>query len=460
MSRNRTIRSVNHTPIMKRIPLSRRRFLGTGAALAGLQIVPGHVLGLRGQTPPSEKLNIGFVGAGGRAGANLGGCASQNIYALCDVDEKRCAGSVKKFEGAKFFKDWRRMLDEAGKNLDAVVVSTPDHTHAVAAMAAIQRGKAVYCEKPLTRTVSEARAIKAAARKHKVATQMGNQGHATDGARQTNEWIQSGAIGAVREVHCRSDRPIWPQDLVRPPAEPVPAWLDWDLWLGPSPAAPYSGKIAPFAWRGYWEYGAGALGDMGAHIIDHPVWALGLDAPTSVVAEFTRKTPGSEKDTFPQSSIVTYQFPAKADRPAVTLKWFDGKNQLPRPEGMDADDKPPGNGVIYYGSKFVMTHGSHGGAPKIVGKAKAKEFTAPPKTLARSPGHYQEWFDAIKKGDPTLAKSNFDHAAELTELMLLGCVATRVGSGVELKWDAAKGAFDNDVANRHLQHEYRKGWVL
>jgi predicted dehydrogenase len=456
---------------MKRraVSISRRRFLGTsGAAAALFHVVPSRVLaaktrnkgGKQSEDAPSDKLNIAFVGAGGRANGNIGGCSSQNVYILCDVDKNRCGGSVKKYPAAKFYTDWRAMLDKEADTIDAVVVSTPDHCHAIVSMAAMQLGKHVYVEKPMTRTVSEARALREAARKYKVCTQMGNQGHASEGARLTNEWIRSGAIGEVREVHTASNRPIWPQDIVRPPAEPVPAHLDWDVWLGPAPDKPYSGQIVPFKWRGYWDYGAGALGDMGAHIIDHPVWALELGPPLSVVAEYKRNTPGSEKDTFPQSSIVTYEFAARGDAPPVTMKWFDGKNRIPHPEMLEDNRKAPGNGCVYFGSKYAIMHNSHGGAPRVIPEEKMKVFERPPKTMERSPGHHREWIQAIKANDPSMAKSNFDYAGPLTETMLLGCVAVRLPSGTKLTWDSENMRTNNDVANRYLQHEYRKGWML
>lgn len=440
--------------------VSRRHFLGaTGAAVAAFNIVPSHVLAAGGDSP-NEKLNIAFVGAGGRAGGNIGGCSSQNIYALCDVDANRCAGAVKKYPGAKRYSDWRVMLDKEASNIDAVVVSTPDHCHAIAAMAAIKLGKHVYVEKPLTRTIAEARALTKAAREYKVCTQMGNQGHAAEGARLTNEWIQSGALGEIREVHTCSNRPIWPQDIVRPAAQPVPDTMNWDVWLGPAPNKPYSSQIAPFKWRGYWDYGAGALGDMGAHIIDHPVWALGLGAPLSVVATYDRTTPGSEKDTFPASCTVTYEFAARGDQPPVTLKWFDGKRAIPRPDVLEEGRKPDSNGVIYYGSKNVMWHGSHGGAPRIIPEEKMKTFERPGKTMKRSPGHHKEWIEAIKQNDPTLAKSNFDYSGPLTETLILGCIITRLPENTEIKWDSQNMRTDNDIANRYIEEEYRKGWSL
>jgi len=452
---------------------SRRSVLVGGTAVAAFNIVPASVLAQSANKnkkqdgeslPPSERLNIGFVGVGGKGRANINGCLAHNIYALCDVDAVRGAESFEKYPSAKRFDDWRVLLEKEAKSLDAVVISTPDHNHAVITMAAMQLGLPVYCEKPLTRTISEARIIAEYARKNKIVTQMGNQGHATAGARLTNEWIQSGLLGEIREVHCWTDRPIWPQGIVRPAAEAVPPTMNWDVWLGPAPQAAYSSEIAPFKWRGFWEYGAGALGDMAAHIIDHPVWALGLGAPLSVEIEFDRQDPTSAKETFPVSTIVTYQFAARGDQPPVTLKWFDGKNIPPWPEKLESTRKLEPSGVIYYGSKHCMMHGWVGGRPRIFPEtemqavARAKEL--PPKTIPRSPGHYEEWFHAIKANDYAGAKSNFDYAGPLTETMLLGCVAARVGSGTKLTWDSKKMTTNNDLANRYIQHEYRKGWTL
>ncbi|MCK4565427.1 MAG: Gfo/Idh/MocA family oxidoreductase [Verrucomicrobia bacterium] len=447
--------------------ISRRNILATSAATAAtFNLFPAHVLGQdENGHAPSDKLNIAFIGAGGKARSSISGCSHHNIYALCDVDSVRAAGSFEKYPSAKRFDDWRVMLDREAKNLDAVLISTPDHSHAVATMAAMQLGLPVYCEKPLTRTISEARIVAEYARKNRIVTQMGNQGHAAEGARLTNEWIQSGLLGKIREVHCWTNRPIWPQGMVRPEAEPVPSTMNWDVWLGPAPKAPYSSKIAPFKWRGFWEYGAGALGDMAAHIIDHPVWALGLGAPLSVEIEFDRKNPASAKDTFPVSTMVTYQFAARGKQPPVTLKWFDGKNApAPRPEELDETRKMPHSGVVYYGSKRNMMHGSHGGPPRIFPEAEMQAVNEgglrPPKTIPRSPGHHEEWLQAIKANDVDGPKSNFDYAGPLTETMLLGCVAARVGSGTKLRWDSKNMKTNNARANRYIQHVYRKGWSL
>lgn len=443
------------------VATSRRRFLGTTAgAAASLNILSGYV---RGQgTGANGKLNIAFVGAGGRAGANIDGCdkAGQNIYALCDVDKARAAGAFKKYPDAKVYTDWREMLETEGDKIDAVAVSTPDHLHAVSAMAAIKMGKHVYVEKPLTVTISEARALHAAAKEAGVCTQMGNTGHAAEGARLTNEYIRSGSIGDVERVFCRTNRPIWPQDLVRPAEDPVPDTLDWDLWLGPAPEKPFSKQIVPFKWRGYLDYGTGALGDMGAHIIDHPMWALELGLPTKVTVEKAdRSTPGSEKDTHPSSCIIHYEFAAKDGRGPVKLTWYDGKYTIPRPDGMRDDKKTPDNGCVYLGSKHHMMHGSHGGKPEII-DGKHASFSAPPKTEERSPGHYVEWIEAIRKGDPSRAKSNFDVAVPLTETLLLGVIGSVLGPGTEFSWNPETLSTGNAEADKLVKHSYREGWSL
>ncbi len=444
-------------------PLPRRRFLtSTAATAATIQILPSRIFA----DSPNEKMNIAFVGAGGRSEANINGCkaAGANIYALCDVDTQKSAKKVSEHPEAKFYKDWREMLEKEANHIDAVVVSTPDHTHAIAAMAALKLGKHVYCEKPLTRTISEARALRDAAREAGVVTQMGNTGHAGEGARMTNEYIRSGALGEINEVHCVTNRPIWPQDVVRGPEAPVPDHIDWDLWLGPVKFQPYADGIAPFKWRGFIDYGTGALGDMGAHIIDHPVWAFGLGMPESVEVKIDRQTPGSELHTHPRSCEITYQFAAEGDRPALKLVWFDGRTfQIPRPPGLDKmkDGKPEKNienGCVYYGSKAVMMHGSHGGWPRIL--TNQDEILEPAKTYEKSPGHYKEWIAGCKAGDPSMAKSNFDVGAHLTELMLLGCIAALAGNETKITWDPEKMTTGNEVVDQMVHHDYRAGWEL
>jgi len=445
----------------KRLSTSRRRFLQTSAGAVGsLNILSGFVKGQG--TAANGRLNLAFVGAGGRANGNISGCdkAGQTIYALCDVDKVRAGGSFKKYPNAKVYTDWREMLETEGDRIDAVVVSTPDHLHAISAMAALRMGKHVYVEKPLTLTISEARALHEEAKKQGVCTQMGNTGHAAEGARLTNEYVGSGAIGEVSKIYCRTNRPIWPQDLVRPPAEKAPSTLDWDKWLGPAADKPYSSMIAPFKWRGYLDYGTGALGDMGAHIIDHPVWALGLGLPEKIrVEKADRSTPGAEKDSHPSSCIIHYSFAATDKHGPVEIEWRDGKYKIPRPDDCRGDKKMPDNGCLYLGSKHNLIHSSHGGKPDIVDAAYGK-FSAPPKTEERSPGHYVEWVEASQKDDPSRAKSNFDVAVPLTETLLLGVIGSVLGEGTELTWDSKVMSFGNEEADKLVGHNYREGWEL
>lgn len=440
---------------------SRRRFIGStaaGAAGASLNVLPGNVWA----KSPNEKLNVAFIGAGGRGAANIVGTAAagENVYAFADVDEKRCAGSMQKYPNAKFYTDWREMLEKEGDNIDAVAISTPDHTHAVAAMAAIKMGKHVYVEKPLTLTISEARALHKEAKARGLCTQMGNTGHAAEGARRTNEFVKSGSIGVVERVECRTNRPIWPQDIVRPAAEDVPPWMNWDLWLGPAPEKAFSSKIAPFKWRGLIDYGTGALGDMGAHIIDHPMWALDLGLPETIeIEKADRKTPGSGKDSHPSSCIIHYTFAARGDAPPVKLTWYDGQYKIPRVDGMADDKKTPDNGCVFHGSKHTMMHRSHGGNPEIIDANRSK-FESPEKTEERSSGHYKEFYAAIRAGKPEMAKSNFDVAVPLTETLLLGAIGTIVGPGTVLNWDAEKMTTGNADADKLVNHNYRDGWAL
>src|SRR5262245_53209040 len=363
---------------------SRRNFL---AAVAGgafrLSIVPRHGLGGPGQQPRSERGNLGGVGAGGRGGGEIATVKKlgANIVAVCDVDDERAAGSFNASPSARRYKDFRVLLDKEAKNIDAVTVGTPDHIHAVASMAAIRAGKHVYCQKPLTHTLHECRELTKAARAAGVATQMGNQGHATEGARLTNEWIQAGVIGEVREVHVWSDRAgrLWKQGIARPSdTPPVPATLDWNLWLGPVMERPYHPAYAPVSWRGWWDFGTGALGDMGCHIIDHPVWALGLGRPTTIEARCTLdgsvladNKPNFE--TFPVASIITYNVPARGDLPPVLMTWYEGGLMPPTPAEMPSGRQLHSNGVLYVGAKGKLHHASHGGMPELLPDALHEE---------------------------------------------------------------------------------------
>jgi predicted dehydrogenase len=425
------------------------------------------VLGGRGYLPPSERVNVAGIGAGGMGGGDIATHSKNgaNIVALCDVDEERAAGSFRAFPKARRYKDFRQLIDKEAKNIDAVTVGTPDHIHAVAAMAAIRAGKHVYCQKPLTHTLRECRELTKAARAAGVMTQMGNQGHATEGARLTNEWIQAGILGEVREVHVWSDRAghLWKQGIGRPSDTPgVPSTLDWDLWLGPIRERPYHPAYAPVSWRGWRDFGTGALGDMGCHIIDHPVWALDLGAPTTVEASATLDgsviNGQANFETYPIASMITYDFPARGSRPAVRMTWYDGGLMPPAPPEMPAGRRLDGNGVLYVGTKGKMYHSSHGGMPTVLPQSLHQQALTVPKTMARSAGHYEEWLLACKGGPRPV--SNFDYSGHLTEIVLLGVLALRA-PGTRLEWDSDQLKVKNaPELNAFVHTEYRKGWTL
>jgi predicted dehydrogenase len=448
---------------------SRRGFLaGTSAVAFGFTIVPRHVLGGAGYLPPSETVNVAGIGAGGMGGGDIATHSKNgaNIVALCDVDEERAAGIFQSFPKARRYKDYRELIDKEAKHIDAVTVGTPDHIHAVASMAAIRAGKHVYCQKPLTHTLFECRELTKAAKAAGVATQMGNQGHATEGSRLTNEWIQAGIIGEVREVHVWSDRAgkLWKQGIGRPTdTPPVPSTLDWNLWLGPIRERPYHPAYAPVSWRGWRDFGTGALGDMGCHIIDHPVWALGLGAPTVVEASATLD--GSFLDgnrpnveTYPIAAIITFDFPARGPLPSVRMTWYEGGLMPPSPPEMLAGRRLPDNGVLYVGNKGKMYHGSHGGMPELLPAALHEQAKTVAKTMARSPGHYEEWLLACKGGATPV--SNFGYSGPLTEIVLLGVLALRA-PGTRIEWDSTNLKVKNaQELNQFLHTEYRKGWTL
>ncbi len=368
--------------------ISRRHFLAASSAAATFMVLPSRVLGLGDETSPNNKLNIAGIGIGGQGGEDLNEMTSENIVALCDVDSDHAAHTFKKFPKAKVYKDFREMLDKE-KNIDAVVVGTPDHNHAIVSMAAIKHGKHVYCEKPLTHTVYEARVLAQAAREAKVATQMGNQGMAFEGNRLINEWLWDGAIGQVREVHAWSDRPThrgklplwWAQGIDRPKDTPsVPATLDWDLWLGPAPYRPYNPAYAPFVWRGWWDFGSGGLGDMGIHNLAPVFSALKLGAPESIQASSTPVYPDSV--TF--ANLVHYQFPARGDMPPVKLHWYDGGMRPERPEELLANHElDPEDGVIFVGDRGKMLVTGWGGqAVRLLPESLDQRLQAPSQDAA------------------------------------------------------------------------------
>ncbi|MBN2272110.1 MAG: Gfo/Idh/MocA family oxidoreductase [Sedimentisphaerales bacterium] len=447
---------------MKNMKISRRDFLGVAGAVGAFTIVPRYVLGGAGNSAPSEKVNIAGIGVGGQGASDLGSLSSQNIVALCDVDWSHAGGTFGRYPNARRYKDFREMLDKEDKNIDAVVVATPDHVHAPASMAAIKRGKHVYCEKPLTHSVYEARQIAEAARKAGVATQMGNQGQASDETRLMCEMVWGGAIGPVREVHVWTDRPnrglndvYWPQGVGRPTdTPPAPETLDWNLWLGPAPERPYNPAYLPFKWRGWWDFGTGAMGDIGCHALDPIFRALKLGAPTSVEGISTLVN----TETYPLSSKIHYEFPARGDMPAVKVVWYDGGMRPPRPEELEDGRQVGDNGKLFIGDKGKML------GERLIPESRMQEYGKPKQLLERSPGHHIEWINACKGGKP--AGSNFDHAGPLAEAVLLGNVALRPElrekmNRTKLLWDPEKFEITNvPEANQFLRREYRAGWTL
>lgn len=438
---------------------SRRDFLGD-VAKAGLAftIVPRHVLG-RGYRAPSDTLNIACIGVGGMGRSDVRGISDENVYALCDVDWKSARESFTNYPEAKRYRDFREMLERDTANIDAVTVSTPDHTHAVAAVMALEMGKPVYCQKPLARTIHEVRAMAEAARAAGVATQMGNQGHAGEGIRKIREWVEAGLIGTVREVQFWTNRPIWPQGIERPTEmHHVPQHLDWDLWLGPAPERPYHPAYAPFRWRGWWDFGTGAFGDMACHIMDAAYWTLGLGYPSRVEVE----TSTLFAETAPETSRVDFTFPARGSRPEVTLVWRDGGLHPPTPPELDAMVWPPAEdgGQLWIGDDGKLIAGTYGQSPRLLDEAKQAEVDASPlpEEYPRVEGVYEEWIGACK-GGPAPGSSFAEYASPFTEMILLGNLAVRMGRTLEV--DPDTGAIQNvEVPDEYVRPTYREGWSL
>lgn len=455
--------------------ISRRNLLGGMAAVTGMMIVPRHVLGGAGYTAPSDKLNIATVGLGMGA-SNTRACEAENIVALCDVDQKKAAPVFAKYPNAKTYKDYRVMLDKQ-KDIDAVIVATPDHMHGIITMAAMSLGKHVYTQKPLTRTIWEARMLTEAAKKYpKVVTQMGNQGHSGEGVRLMEEWIAAGAIGKVHEVHSWTNRPIWPQGIPRPTdTPPVPEGLDWDLWIGGAPMRPYSPAYHPFSWRSWWDFGGGALADMACHVMDACYTCLHLGYPTSVQATiayaFTPPKAGQRgygqrneyHDSFPMASLVHYTFPARDKKyPAVKYHWYDGGLLPERPEDLEPTRKLPESGTIFVGEKGKIMCETYSESPRIFPETKMKAWMAkkPKKWLKRVEGgkHEQNWIDACK--GKTKAVSSFDYAGPFSETVLLGNLAIWFPSQ-KLMWDGPNMKVTNfEEANALVKPNFRQGWSM
>jgi len=446
-----------------RTTLTRRAFLGTaGAAVAAFTIVPRHAVAAGGETPPSEKVRIAGIGVGGQGRGDLDSWADQNIVALCDVDLAKAGDVFKKYPNAKPYRDFRKMFDEMEKDIDAVLVATPDHTHSVAAMAAIQRGKHVYCEKPLAHSIAEVRALVKAAREKKVVTQLGNQGHSTESIRMFSEWVWDGAIGNVHTVHagCGMNYSRVGDLAKLKETPPVPATLEWDLWLGPAPERPYHPMYVPGMWRSWYQFGTGVIGDWMCHVVDPVFWALDLGAPAAIQAQAKGYDPKAQGETCPPGEIITYEFPAKGQRGPVTLHWYSGQSKIPRPKELEEGRKVTDTGAVVLGDQGAIMYGSHGaGGLRIIPEAKMKEYKLPGKTIPRAKEHHQDWIEAIRSGKP--AGSDFSYGGPLTELALLGVIAVKK-LGTRLEWDSQAMQFKNCPEASGLVNPppFRAGWTL
>ena len=480
-------------PLKDSTASTRRSFIKSAAvASAAFMIVPRHVLGGKGFIAPSDRLIIAGVGVGGKGKSDIASfyrSGKADIGFLCDVDTRRAADSVKAFPKAKFYKDWREMFDKESKNFDAVSVSTPDHNHAIITLAAMQAGKHVYVQKPLTHDIYEARALTEAAKKYKVVTQMGNQGASNDGPRQMREWYDAGLIGDVHTVYAWTDRPVWPQGIPwsQNKAE-VPKELDWDLWLGTAPFKDYVNKLVPFNWRGWWDYGTGALGDMGCHLLEAPFSVLDLKYASEVQAsvgsvyvdEFKR---GYFPDSCPPSSHVTLKFPkTNKTKGDVTVHWMDGGIQPTRPDELAANETfgDGGNGTLFIGTKGKMMASTYGADARLLPLSRNKDIKVAEKfarVKGASDGHYAQWVEASIAGyGKQKLSSPFEIAGPLTEALLIANLAIRgvdiqakndkgkiiyPGKNIKLLWDNDKMRVTNfDDVNQFVKREYRRGWTL
>ncbi len=431
---------------------TRRDFIGASAATAaGLTILPNQVVSGLGHKAPSDKLNIAGIGVGGKGQVNLKNMSSENIVALCDIDWNYAAKTFKQYPLAKHYMDYRIMLEEMNKDIDAVLIATPDHTHAVCALAAMQLGKHVYVQKPLTHTVYESRVLLEASRKYKVVTQMGNEGHSSSNVADVCELIWSGAIGKISRVEAWTDRPIWPQGLTRPPQGMwLPEGINWDLFIGPAPMRPYHTAYHPWNWRGWWDFGTGALGDMACHVLDVVYAALKLGHPTSVEASSS----AFNSESAPNTSLIRYKFPQRAkvgklEMPAVKVTWYDG-GLLPSRPGSLPDGVELGqgkNGIIFHGSKGKLVCGNYGSNYKLLSEEKFTKLVKPPKTLRRvGISHEMDWVRACKESpeNRVLPVSNFEYACPLNEMVVMGNLAVRMqGLRKKLKWDGENMTFTN-----------------
>ena len=465
---------------------SRRDFIKKGAlAAAGFMIVPRFVLGGKGYRAPSDMLSVAGVGAGGKGQSDIANFAKSgkaNIAFLCDVDDRQAARTVKNFPKAKYYKDWRELLDKEHKNIDAVSVSTPDHNHAIIAYSAMQLGKGVYVQKPLTHDIWEARLLTEAAKKYQVVTQMGNQGSSNEGTRLMSEWYDADLIGDVHTIYCWTNRPVWPQGIAWPKPQPnIPKELDWNLWQGTAAATDYVDNLLPFNWRGWWAYGTGALGDMGCHLVEAPFRVLGLqyvkDVQASVGTVYTGEfTEGHFPESCPPSSHITLTFP-KTDKTKGDIKmhWMDGGIEPERPEELGANEKfggEEGNGCLFIGTKGKMYSSTYSDAAHLLPSSRMQEDKVKnvKQRWARVPGgadgHYAQWVEGCLAGyGKTELSSSFDKAGPLTEALLMANLAVRGhslnGGRIKLEWDNTAMKVSNfDAVNKYIKRDYREGFVL
>ena len=444
--------------------IQRRDFL-RGTSIAAAAALTGRALAQDKKPPAKAPLSdnlprIAFIGTGGMGGGHVKTFDKMGIVCpcYCDVDIGRQKDAAKRFPDAKAYQDYRVMLDKHAKDIDGVAIGVPDHHHYPATIIAMQLGIACYTQKPLTHTCWEARELTKAAKKYKVATQMGNQGHAGEGWRLVYEWINSGMIGEVKEIHSWTNRPIWPQGMDRPKGkDDVPDALAWDNWIGPAPMRPYKkDTYHSFKWRGWWDFGCGSIGDMGCHTMDGVFWAMDPGYPTAVTPIAIQNF---KNDAFPAGSIIKWEFPAKGKRPGFDAYWYDAALLPPRPPELEASRRLPKTGNLFVGTKAtILVQGDYGGSPRIIPEPKMKEIGKPPKMLERSPGHYQEWYMAVKGEKPIdFPKSNFAYAGPMTETIALGNVAVRAQQRIE--WDGPNLKVTNcPKANEYVTKEYRKDW--
>jgi predicted dehydrogenase len=456
---------------MQKSGLTRRAFLAgttTTAALSAIgcktkvnaaQVVPRKI-------SPNEKVNLAGIGVGGMGSGDIRNCAGHkdlcNVVALCDVDWKRAEETFYHLKDAKKFKDYRVMLEEMGDEIDACTISTPDHTHAPAAYTAMMMGKHVRVQKPLTHTIAEARLLTRIAEETGVTTAMGNQGHSGDGVRELCEMVWAGAVGDVKEAHIWTNRPVWPQGITKPfPKEAVPDTMDWDLWLGTAPMRDYNHKYAPFNWRGWWDFGCGAIGDMACHIMDPAFWSLKLGEASSYTVEVVEEKRMNDQ-TGPIRSTIKYQFPARAGMPPVDVYWYDGKGNLPpRPADVPADAKlgDGDNGSLFIGTDGYLTTGCYGGGSRLLPEEKMNDYTKPDPVIPRIPNEdsYGHWLNAIRTGEKAI--SSFDYAGPLTEVANMGNVA--LFAGEKIAFDVKSMEITNSSgANKYLTKKYRRGWKI